>query len=58
MTNFSGDGQKKALHVAATIAKKSISETNKWGWPPDCIGLFYPVQRPNSLRKEEKTNIK
>ena len=51
MTNFSGDIPKKALHVAATIAKKSISKTNKWGWPPDCIGLFYPIQRPNSLRK-------
>ena len=55
MTNFSDGVRKKALQVAATIAKKSVSSTNKWGWPPDCIGLFYPIQRPDSLRKEYKS---
>ena len=30
MTNFSDGVRKKALHVAATIAKKSVSSTNKY----------------------------
>lgn len=50
MINLSEKTKEKLLIKAAAIAKKSVSEPNSWGWPPDCIGLFYQNQRPKSLR--------
>lgn len=54
MANFPKKTTEKLLNTMATVAKKSVSPPNKWGWPPDCIGLFYQNKRPNSLRREEE----
>ncbi len=52
MTNLSKKSKEKLLIMAANLAKKSVSEPNLLGWPPDCIGLFYQNQRPKSLRNK------
>lgn len=43
--------KEKLIYKAAIAAKKSIAEPNRWGWPPECIGVFYQGKRPHSLRK-------
>ena len=35
------------------IAIKSVSPSNDWGWPPNCMGIIYQPKRPQKLRKEK-----
>lgn len=52
MTNLSKRTKEKIIATAADLAKKSVSEPNLFGWPPDCIGLFYQNKRPKALRNK------
>lgn len=44
--------KQKIVTFAVDVAKKSVSESNVWGWPPNCVGIFYQSKRPSKLRKE------
>lgn len=43
--------QGKIISIVAKIAKKSVSPSNGWGWPPDCIGIYHQPKRPKCLQK-------
>ena len=55
MTKLTKKAKEKFFTTVANLAKKSVSEPNLLGWPPDCIGLFYQNERPKTLRKKGKS---
>ena len=35
--------------LAEQIAIKSVSPSNDWGWPPNCIGYYIPAEAPTEI---------
>ncbi len=45
--------------LAEQIAIKSVSPSNDWGWPPNCMGIIYQPRRlkMNKTIKNAKTHL-
>ncbi len=50
-----------AIAFAARAARNVANESNDWGWPPVCMGLFYqpkrPTRNPKLGQKEDDTSV-
>ena len=56
MSRKSTSSQGKIISIVAKIAKQSVSPSNGWGWPPDCIGIYHQPKRPKCLQKHSEKN--
>lgn len=52
MREVVGNLRKKLIKRVTKVVEKDLQGSNKYGWPPDCIGIYYQPKRPEELRKK------